>query len=118
MADEYTRFSRLKLKDGTIINNCSCGYSNRELWCFLNDQSIFEAMQLFSDPSKFETVIFEFGIPINYTRLTYSGMTELITIDQRDTQTGVRIAGSRVEQIEEEIRTAPESEQESQTETK
>ena len=84
MAGEYNRFSRLKLKDGTVLDDCSCGYANREIWCFLKGRTIFEAIQIFSDPAKFETIIFEFGIPIDYTRLTYSGITELITIDQQE----------------------------------
>jgi hypothetical protein len=108
MADEYTRFTRLILKDGTVLEGCECGYANKELWCFLKNRTMADAIQYFSDPAKFETIVFEFGIPIDYTRLTYSGFTELITISRQDEETDVRLIGDHIEKTEEAIRTPVE----------
>ena len=111
MADDYTRFSRLVLKDGTVLNNCSCGYANKELWCFLKDRTLFDAIQLFSGPEKFQTIVYEFGIPINYTRITYMSITGVVTFDQQETQTDVRLVGDNITQTEETILSVPEKDE-------
>ncbi len=99
---------RLILADGSILENCGCGYYEKTLGCFLNDFTFGEAFQHFSDPSKFETVIFEMEETYFLTRITYSGFETLSSIIQRENRIEVTITGSNISIEEEKI---PKNEQ-------
>ena len=94
---------RLVLKDGTILEQSDCGYADRELWCFLRNVTFFEAFQLFSDPAKFEKIRYEIGLIENYTRITYSGLTQVITVNQTEETVNVRLIGNPIEIKREQI---------------
>lgn len=88
--------TRLILKDGTVLNNCECGYYNRSLWCYLKGYSFSEAFQLFSDPDNFETVIFEYGTKDYYKRISYSGFESITAVEQRELTVDVRLEGNEI----------------------
>lgn len=109
---------RLILADGTVLNNCECGYSNNTLWCFLKDISFSDAFMYFENEDKFNTVIFDIGFQdAFYDRITYSGFTELITIQKDpDGKVNVRIIGQEIKIEEERIyKDPPENENSMET---
>ena len=52
---------RLILKDGTELENCSAGYADGYLWCYLIGLTLQEAAALFFDPAKTDKIIYQFG---------------------------------------------------------
>ena len=97
---------RLILADGTILNNCECGYADGNLWCFLKGISFSDAFTYFSDIDKFNMIVFEMGFSNDfYDRITYSGFTELNTIQQGDETVDVRLKGKEIKIEKEHIPT-------------
>lgn len=94
---------RLILKDGTILDDCDCGYSNRTLVCFLNGVSFGEAFQYFSGPEKFETIIFDIIFGTMIDRTTYSGFEQITSVQQSETTVDVRLDGYKIDIKEERI---------------
>lgn len=86
----------LVMGDGTVLENCECGYSNKNLWCFLTGIPFGEAFQYFSTPEKISKVllIMKFGSVIVYTR--YSGFEEVTEVRQNDEHVDVRLQGYRI----------------------
>lgn len=69
MAKEGTR---LIFEDETTIEDASCGYSDGFLWCWVHGFSMPEAAQIFFDPEKTGTIVFEYGeMSDTYTGYTY-----------------------------------------------
>lgn len=87
---------RLILADGSILENCGCGYYEKTLGCFLNGFTFGEAFQHFSDPSKFETVVFEMEEAEFLTQIKYSGFDTLSSIIQREGRIEVTVTGSSI----------------------
>lgn len=52
---------RLILKDGTRIENGSCGYADGRLWCWVTGYTIAEAAQVFCLPEKTDKIVYEYG---------------------------------------------------------
>lgn len=102
MADNELRY-RLILKDGTILDDCRCGYSDRSLWCFLRNISFYEAFRYFSSPEVFETVVFEMEDDYFIDRFTYSGIENIVSVIQREDEVNVRLEGYQIEKVSEHI---------------
>lgn len=94
---------RLILKDGTILDNCECGYSNRSLWCYLRGIPFGEAFQYFSGPDKFETIIFDIIFGNTIDRITYSGFEQITAVQQSEFTVDVRLEGYKIDIKEERI---------------
>ena len=88
---------RLILADGTILENCDCGFSNKSLWCFLSGVSFGEAFQYFSSPEKFKTVILQLEFMDFIDQTTYTGLQELVAIVQSENTVDVHLDGYKVE---------------------
>ena len=88
---------RLILLDGTVLEGCECGYSNRNLWCFLKGVSFGEAFQYFSGPEKFRTVIFEMEFTEVKHRIIYSGFDAITNVQQSEFTVDVCIYGSNIQ---------------------
>lgn len=87
---------RLKLGDGTVLENCQCGYYEKTLTCFLEGISFAEAFSYFNEVSKFSTIIFEIDEPNFLDKTTYSGWNRLISITQKTTRVEVYIEGDDI----------------------
>ena len=96
---------RLILADGTVLNNCECGYYDNTLWCFLKDISFSDAFMYFENEDKYNTVIFDMGFQdAFYDRITYSGFTEVVAIQKDpDNKISVRLIGPEIKIEEERI---------------
>lgn len=103
MSDEMIDIRRLILADGTVLENCECGYSSRNLWCFLKDIPFGEAFQYFSSPEKFSTVIFEMTFGDITDRITYSGFQEITAVQQSENSVDVRLEGYKIDIKKERI---------------
>lgn len=103
MPEEKDIRHKLILADGTVLNNCECGYSNKTLWCFLKDIPFSEAFQYFSGPEKFNTVIFVMAYGDITTKITYSGMEEITAVQQSEYTVDVRLEGTHIEVNREQI---------------
>ena len=75
---------RLVLADGTVLDECECGYADRQLWCYLRNLTFNQAFQLFSDSEKTCEIIFEYGLETALTRETYSDFTYIVSINRRE----------------------------------
>jgi hypothetical protein len=96
MPDEGFK-KRLILADGTVLEDCDCGYSNKSLWCFLKGIPFGEAFQYFSSPTKFQTVIFELEYMDFIDRFEYSGFEEITSVVQSENTVDVRLEGYKIE---------------------
>ena len=74
----------LRLNNGTVFEKGSCGYSDRDLWCWVLDTPMSECFQLFSDPDNLQ-VIECYYITQKYI---YRGFTEMILIRRSETALG------------------------------
>lgn len=102
MAEEnYGR--RLILKDGTILDDCECGYTARNLWCFLNGVSFAEAFQYFSKPENYETVVFELTFGDITDQFTYTGIERMTAIQQNSKTLDVRLEGYNIQETQKRI---------------
>lgn len=103
MPDEGLK-KRLILADGTVLENCDCGYSNRSLWCFLTGVSFGEAFQYFSSPEKLKTVILQLEFMDFIDQTTYSGLQELVAIVQSEKTVDVHIEGYKITEEKKRIK--------------
>lgn len=46
----------LLLADGTVLENCSCGFADKTIWCWTNGLSMADCFSIFSDPTKTNTI--------------------------------------------------------------
>ena len=88
----------LILADGTVLENCECGYSDKNLWCFLDNKvvSFAGAFQHFSDPEKFGTVIFQLVYQDYIDQTIYSEIEDIISIQKSENTIDVRLTGSHI----------------------
>ena len=75
------------LGDGTVLENSFCGYSGRDLWCWVSGKTMMECMKIFSDPMKTD-VITSYYFVKGYI---YRGFTELLLIQKSDNSIDVRL---------------------------
>ena len=59
--DEPRRGQRLILADGMVLENCQAGLADGFLWCWCPGMSMIDATQIFLNPAKTSTIIFEYG---------------------------------------------------------
>ena len=97
MPNDIIDIKRLILADGTVLENCECGYSNRNLWCFLSGIPFSEAFQYFSGPEKFNTVIFEMTFGSITDRITYKGLEHITAVQQSEHTVDVRLEGYKID---------------------
>lgn len=88
---------RLILADGTVLENCDCGYTNRSLWCFLKGISFGEAFQYFSSPDKFQSVTLELEYMDFTDQIKYSGFEAITSIVQSENTVDVRVEGYKID---------------------
>lgn len=88
---------RLILNDGTVLENCDCGYSSRSLWCFLKGIPFGEAFQYFSSPEKFQSVTLELEYMDFTDRTVYSGFEAITSITQSENTVDVRLEGYKID---------------------
>lgn len=81
---EENVIKRLILADGTVLDDCECGYADKQLWCYLRKLTFNQVFQLFSDPELTKEIIFEYGIEGNPVVETYSGFTNIKNISRRE----------------------------------
>lgn len=96
MPDEGFK-KRLILTDGTVLEDCDCGYSNKTLWCFLKGILFGEAFQYFSSPKKFQTVIFELEYMDFIDHFEYSGFEAITSVVQSENTVDVCLEGYKIE---------------------
>lgn len=94
--------NRITLNDGTELDNCECGYSEKSLWCSFSELTFAQAYALFSDPEKNSKIIFDIIDDYRIIRTTYSGFEKLTSISQREFAVDVIITGSNIT-IEKEV---------------
>jgi hypothetical protein len=96
---------RLILADGTVLNNCECGYTSNSIWCFLRGISFSDAFAHFSDIDKFNMITFDLGFSDDfYDRITYTGFEELQAIQKNDYDSvDVRLSGKEIKIEKERI---------------
>lgn len=96
----------LRLADGTILENSSCGGSDHFLWCWISDKSMAECFSIFSDPEKTCEIVASYVTE----RIIYRGYTDMITLQKADdpmTQTEIRVRLTWPEGGEHSIITEP-----------
>jgi hypothetical protein len=104
MPEENEFYKRLILADGTVLNNCECGYYEKTLWCYINkDIPLLSVFQYFSDIDKYNMIIFEFGTDSVAKRITYTGFDEFKTLDITEDNYAVRLTGPKIDKEEENI---------------
>lgn len=91
---------RLILADGTILDDCDCGYSEKQLWCFLRNLTLVEAFQIFSNPQKVSTVTFEYGADPEIVKTTYIGFSNIKSINCREETVDVCLIGENTSIVE------------------
>lgn len=64
------------LADGTVLENCSCGFAERSLWCWIKGYSMADCFAMFNDPEKTKAITVMF----NTTGSIYRGFTDLLLI--------------------------------------
>ena len=100
---------RLILHDGTVLNNCECGYYKKNLWCYLKGISFSDAFRYFSDPEAYYSVTFDMGFqPAFFERIVYTGFTDMTAIQKEEDRISVRLEGDNI--TIEENRIYPETE--------
>jgi len=72
------------LRNDIVLENASCGYSDRYLWCWIPDQKLVYVFELFSDPENLKTIQCKF---LNQ-RTLYKGFTELMAIQKSEDSMG------------------------------
>ena len=97
MPEEEMIEKKLILADGTVLNNCECGYSNRNLWCFLTGIPFGEAFQYFSSPEKYKSVTFVMKFGDITDSITYSGFEQITAVQQSEFTVDVRLEGYKID---------------------
>ena len=88
---------RLILADGTVLENCECGYSSKTLWCFLAGISFGETFQYFSSPEKYHKIIFELEYEGFIDKITYTGLDQITAVQQSEFTVDVRLEGYHID---------------------
>lgn len=101
--NEVVEFKRLILADGTVLNDCECGYYDDSLWCYLKNVPLTDVFRYFSIPENYYTVIFEFGTTYLYRRIKYSGFTKLKSINVNKDSIEVSVVGLDTTQEKEDV---------------
>lgn len=97
MPEEKDIEKKLILADGTVLENCECGYSNRNLWCFLTGIPFSEAFQYFSGPEKFKKVTFVMRFGNIIDTIEYSGFEQITAVQQSEFTVDVRLEGYKID---------------------
>jgi len=119
MSQEDRLIKRLILKDGTIFDGSTCGYTEDDVWCFLLDIDFTQAFYYFSNPENYEEISMDVGIRNGLVdRVTYKGLTECTAITKHKNQIDIRLTGSDIQVIETSFidHEDPEVEEENQEE--
>ena len=96
MPEEDTK-CRIRLTNGYVIENCTCGYYDKTLICYIKSKISFaEAFQYFSKPEYFSVVVFDIEESAYITRTTYTGLNELVTIAQKELSLDVWLHGQEI----------------------
>ena len=66
----------LMLADGTVMENSSCGYADKSLWCWISGRSMTDCFPIFSDSKKTNEIVVLFRTG----GIRYKGFTELTSI--------------------------------------
>lgn len=82
---ELKNGQRLILADGTVLEDCQAGLADGFLWCWITNMSMAEAAQIFLDPAKTRTIVFEYGEMSD----TFDGFTQCINMMVRQDETAV-----------------------------
>lgn len=67
---------RLILKDGTKIEDGSCGYADGRLWCWVHGYSLQQAARIFTNPAKTGKIVYQYGEMSS----EYDGFTECVNL--------------------------------------
>ena len=67
---------RIRMNDGTVWEDCECGYAQGFLWLFLHGIGIREAEPVVRNPEATKKIVFEYG----EMRDEYDGYTEVKVI--------------------------------------
>ena len=78
---------RVVMADGTELIDATIGYANRHIWCYLQNITLPVAYDLFSDPQKIGTLVFDYGDMQD----VYEGFTELHTIQRSENGVDIRL---------------------------
>lgn len=78
---------RIVMADGTELMDSEIGYSNQHIWCFLKNITLPVAYDLFSNPQKTGTLIFDYG----EMQDVYEGFTQINTIKISEDGVDVRL---------------------------
>ena len=74
----------LVLADGTVLPKSSCGYSDKNLWCWVSGKTMAECFALFTDPLNLQTIECYYVTE----KYIYKGFTEMILIQKSETGLG------------------------------
>lgn len=66
----------LVMADGTVLEASSCGYADKNLWCWVSGKTMPECFAIFNDPEK----ISEITVLYTTSGIRYKGFTDMITI--------------------------------------
>lgn len=82
----------LRLADGTVLENSSCGFANRTIWCWISGKPMADCFSLFSDPEKTETISMKYQT----TGYRYRGFTDMNVIRKNTDSVGREIIEVRL----------------------
>ena len=82
----------LVLADGTVLENSSCGFAERDLWCWIHDVTMAECFAIFNDPEKTK----EIAAVYNTQTVIYKGFTELLAVKRSSDVLGVETVDVRL----------------------
>lgn len=78
---------RVVMADGTELADAEIGYANGHIWCYLQNITLPMAYDLFSDPQKTGTLVFDYG----EMQDVYEGFTQMNTIKITEDGVDVRL---------------------------
>lgn len=94
--EEASFSTRLILSDGSVLENCDCGYYNKTLGCFLRGMQFSDVFQYFSSPEKYKDVTFDMEEEYFITRIKYSGFSRIVSMVQEEDKVVVNIEGDDI----------------------
>ena len=66
----------LQLADGTILEDSSCGFADKTIWCWIKGRTMADCFALFSDPEKTKTI----SMMYHASGYRYKGFTDMQVI--------------------------------------
>lgn len=75
------------LADGTILENCGCGYANGSLWLWFEDKSMKECFDLFIDPKITKKIEMYYVTE----KITYVGFTSMLLIRHQESDDRIEV---------------------------